>query len=225
MEIKIRSSYNGKTFELENGIVSIQSDNSQLLNNIIEDYNPVVIDNSNLFFLGSTVLEEIGLYNKYPELSVVNDVIRIAELSNGFLDRSIKSLSTTEKVYLNLLRNISKLEDIMVFKNIFLGLDLNNQKKFIKIIEYLKENYIVFISSDDVNVLYKLADYSILSIRRTIRFDTTEKIYTNVKELIKLKLDVPILPYITYKAKEEKNINLFYRKDVRDTIKDIYKHV
>ena len=225
MEIKIHSSYNSKVINVNNSAISIQSDNDRIINNLIDDYNPVVIENNNLFFLGSTVLEEIGLFNKYPELSIVNDIIRIAELPSNFLDKSINSLSTTEKIYLNLLRNISKVEEIVIFKNVFLGLDSNNQKKFIKIIEYLKENYIVFISSDDVNYLYKISDYSIISSRRTLRFDTTENIYTNVKDLIKLKLEIPILSYITYKAKEEKNISLFYRKDVRDTIKDIYKHV
>lgn len=225
MEIRLHSSYSSKTIEVCNSIVSIQSDDSQLINNLISDYNPIVIENNNLFFLGSTVLEEIGLFNKYPELSVVNDIIKIAELPNEFLDKRVDDLSVTEKIYLNLLRNISKIENLVVFKNIFLGLDLSNQKKLVKIIEYLKENYIVFIASDNVNYLYKYADFSIISSKRTIKYDSTEKIYTNVKSLIKLKLDIPVLPYITYKAKEEKKINLFYRKDVRDTIKDIYKHV
>ena len=114
---------------------------------------------------------------------------------------------------------------MIVFKNIFLGLDLHNQKLFTKILTYLKDKYIVFISSDDVNTLYKLCDLSIISSKKTIKYDDTDKIYTNVKDLIKMNLDIPDLSYITYKAKEEKNIKLYYRKDVRDTIKDIYKHV
>ena len=225
MEIRIHSSSYGKNINVDNSIISIQSDNDSLINNLINDYSPVVVENNNLFFLGNTVLDEISLYNKYPELVIVSDVIKLLELPSNFLDKKINELSTTEKIYLNLLRNISKLETIIVFKNIFLGLDLNNQKKFIKLVNYLKDNYIIFITSDDVNVLYRLSDYAIISTKRTIRYDTNEKIYTNVKDLLKLKLDIPVLSYITYKAKEEKNINLFYRKDVRDTIKDIYKHV
>ena len=225
MEIKLHSQYSSKIIDAKNSCVSIHSDSNHIINNLINDYNPVVIENNSLFFLGNTVLDEIQLFNKYPELSIVNDIIKILELPNDFFDKKVKDLSTTEKMFLNILRCISKIEDIVVFKNVFLGLDLNNQKKIIKIIEYLKENYIIFISSDDVNVLYKLSDYSIVSSKRTLRFDTTDKIYTNVKDLIKMKLDIPILSYITYKAKEEKNVSLFYRKDVRDTIKDIYKHV
>ena len=225
MEIRIHSSSYGKNINVENSIISIQSDNESLINNLISDYNPVVIENDNLFFLGETVLDEISLFNKYPELVIVNDIIKLLELPSNFLDKKISDLSITEKIYLNLLRNISKMDNIVVFKNFFLGLDLNNQKNYIKIINYLKEKYIVFIASDDVNVLYKLSEYSIISSRRTIRYDTCEKIYTNVKDLIRLNLEVPVLSYITYKAKEEKKVTLFYRKDVRDTIKDIYKHV
>ena len=151
--------------------------------------------------------------------------MQILDLNSSFFDKKIVELSTTEKIYLNLLRNISKIEDIILFKNIFLGLDLNNQKKYINIINNLKNNYIVFIQSDDINVLYKLADFSIVISRRTIKYDDCDKIYTNVKELKKMDLDIPDLSYITYKAKEEKKVKLFYSKDVRDIIKDIYKHV
>ncbi len=221
MEIRI----NNKKLDINNSIISIQYDDEKIINKLIDDYNLVVINNNDLFFLGDTVLDEISLYNSYPELDIVNNIMNILDLNSTFLDKKIVNLSTTEKIYLNLLRNISKIKDIVLFNNIFLGLDLNNQKKYIKIINYLKENYKVLVTSNDVNVLYKIADYSIITSKRTVRFDDTDKIYSNVKELIKMNLEIPDLSYITYKAKEEKNIKLFYSKDVRDIIKDIYKHV
>ena len=225
MEIKFRVQYNSKVFDINNSIISIQCDNDRIINNFINDYNPVVIENNNLFFLGETVLDEIHLYNNFPELGIISDIINILDLNSSFFDKKVNELSTTEKIYLNLLRNISKIEDMILFKNIFLGLDLNNQKRFINIINYLKNNYKVFISSDDVNYLYKLSAYSIISSKRTIKYDNSDKIYTNVKELMKMEFEIPDLAYITYKAKEDKNIKLFYSKDVRDIIKDIYKHV
>ena len=224
MEIKLKSQ-TSKTIEVNNSIISIQYDNYKIINNLINDYNPVVIKNNDLFFLGETVLDEIQLFNNYPKLEIINDIIKILELNSSFFDKKINELSTTEKIYLNLLRNVSKIDDIILFDNIFLGLDLKNQKKYINIIKYLKTNYIVFISSDDVNVLYELADYSIISSRRTIKYDICDNIYTNVKDLIKMDLEIPDLSYITYKAKVEKKVKLFYSKDVRDIIKDIYKHV
>ncbi len=226
MEIKLRNGSKSKIIDVEKSIISLQSIDQSVINNLIEDYNPVVVDNTSLYFVSKTVLDEITLFNKYPELNLLGDIIKLLGEQNDFFNRRIDELSTTEKIYLNILRNISKLEKIIIFKDLFLGLDLNNQKNLIKVINYLKElDYIVIICSSDVNVLYRYSDYSILSGNTLIQFDTTDEIYTNVGYLIKHNFEVPTLSYITYKAKEEKNVKLFYSKDVRDIIKDIYKHV
>lgn len=226
MEIKLRNGSKSKIIDVEKSIISLQSIDQSVINNLIEDYNPVVVDNTSLYFVSKTVLDEITLFNKYPELNLLGDIIKLLGEQNDFFNRRIDELSTTEKIYLNILRNISKLEKIIIFKDLFLGLDLNNQKNLIKVITYLKElDYIVIICSSDVNVLYRYSDYSILSGNTLIQFDTTDEIYTNVGYLIKHNFEVPTLSYITYKAKEEKNVKLFYSKDVRDIIKDIYKHV
>ena len=225
MEIKLRNS-KSKNIEVKNKIISLQETNNLVYKHLIEDYNPAVVDNKNLYFVSDTVLDELTLINKYPELEVLGNILKLFGYTNEFFDKNIKDLSTTEKICLNILRNVEKAKDIIVFNNLFLGLDLNSQKALIRIINYLCEiNYIVIIRSDDVNVLYKCADYSILATKTIIKYDETDKIYTDVKYLMKHKFDVPTLSYITYKAKEEKNVRLFYRKDVRDIIKDIYKHV
>ena len=225
MEIKLRNS-KSKNIEVKNKIISLQETNNLVYKHLIEDYNPAVVDNKNLYFVSDTVLDELTLINKYPELEVLGNILKLFGYTNEFFDKNIKDLSTTEKICLNILRNVEKAKDIIVFNNLFLGLDLNSQKALVRIINYLCEiNYIVIIRSDDVNVLYKCADYSILATKTIIKYDETDKIYTDVKYLMKHKFDVPTLSYITYKAKEEKNVRLFYRKDVRDIIKDIYKHV
>lgn len=225
MEIKLRNSKSKKII-VNNSIISLQETDGLIYKHFIEDYNPVIIDNRNTYFVSETVLDEITLMNNYPELNIIGDVIKLFGYTNDFLGREINKLSVTEKIVLNILRNIAKLEEIVVFKNIFLGLDLNNQKSIIKVINYLKElNYIVIICSDDVDVLYKYSDYSIIGTKTIIKYDETDKIYTDVSYLTKHKLSVPTLSYITYKAKEDKKVKLFYSKDVRDIIKDIYKHV
>lgn len=226
MEIKFRTKQKSKIVDIDNSILSIQTSDTSLVNNLIEDYDVVVIDNRNDYFISDTVLNEIASYNKYPELPLVYEVLKILDLDVSFMDKEIITLSRTERYFLNLLRNISKLNKIIFFKDIFLGSDLSVQKRLLKVINYLKsKDYIVIISSSDVDVLYKNSDYSLISNKSNIMFDTTEEIYSDVKTLMKYKLDIPTLSYITYKAKEEKNIKLFYSKDVRDIIKDIYKHV
>ena len=226
MELKVKSKGKTKKINIDDSIISIQYTNSDILDNLCSDYSVSIIDNLDDFFISKTVLDEISIYDKFPELGVVTDVMQLLGLSRDFFDKSINDTSTTEKIYLNILRNLGKTSDIIVFKDIFLGLDLFNQKKIKSVINYLKaNNNTVIICSSDVNVLYNLADYSIICNNTSIKGGLTDEIYTDVKTLLKLELEVPTLPYITYKAKEEKNIKLFYSKDVRDIIKDIYKHV
>ena len=226
MEIKIRSSQKRKTIDVRESIISIQSNDDSIIKNLVEDYNAIRINNLDNYFIGNTVLNEITLYTKYPELSLVTDVIKKIELDKNFLDFYVKNLSYTEKIFLNILRNISREEKIIIFENLFLGLDLKNRKKIIKLINYLKDNsYIIFITSDYVDDLYNYSDYSIISDNNILKYGDTNDIYTDVSYLNKYKFKVPTLSYITYKAKEEKNVKLFYSKDVRDIIKDIYKHV
>lgn len=226
MELTIKTNTKEKKINIEKQILSIEYSDTSWLDNLTKDYDCCIIDNTCDYFVSSDVLSEINIFTKYPELSLVSSIIKILDLDSTFFDKKIINLSRTEKYYLNLLRNLASLKDIIIFKDILLGLDNNQKKKLLKVIDYLKNNnFTVIICSSDVNVLYELADYSVLCTSSSIKAGTSDEIYTDVKTLKKLKLEVPTLSYITYKAKEEKNVKLFYSKDVRDIIKDIYKHV
>ncbi len=226
MEIVFRNEVCSESVNVPNSIISLQSKDNSVIKNLKEDYDVVTVDNKNLFFASDTVINEIALFTKFPELSLISDIMQIIGINYNFFDKKISTLSNTERVYLNIFRNIAKTFDIVLFDNIFIGLDNNNRKKVIKLINFLKDSsYSVIISSDDVNDLYKYSDYSVICTKTKIFSGKTEEIYSDVEELNKYKLDVPTLSYITYKAKKDKNVKLFYSKDVRDIIKDIYKHV
>lgn len=144
----------------------------------------------------------------------------------GFFNKKIENLSYTEKIYLNIIRNLSLDNKKVLFYDVYNYLDYANQKKIKNLLLYLKDKkYIILITSNDVNVLYKLADYSVLWNKNNFEYSKTDDLYSDVEKLLKFKLEVPILSKITYKALKDKNIKLFYSKDVRDIIKDIYKHV
>ena len=50
-------------------------------------------------------------------------------------------------------------------------------------------------------------------------------IYQRVDFLKRNKFDVPEIIEFTYLAKKKKAVKIDYHKDIRDIIKDIYKHV
>ena len=53
----------------------------------------------------------------------------------------------------------------------------------------------------------------------------TSEAYTRVDFLKKNRFKIPSIIQITYLAKKSKGTKIIYHKDVRDLIKDIYKHV
>lgn len=229
MEIVLRNSKESRSIELHEGkITSIQSNSIKtIFSNLCNDYSFSYISNHNLLFLGDTVDKEIELFSRgIVDYDLVDNVISILELNDDFLKRKIEQLSYTERIFVNILRCISSLDRMIILDDIFISLDYNKQKLFLNLLNFLKENnYIILVSSKDVNYLYKYSDYSIVWNSKTFSYDVTNNIYTDVKYLLDNKFEVPTLSYITYKAKIDKNVKLFYSKDVRDIIKDIYKHV
>lgn len=227
MELVIKGSSKSKKIEISKGILTIQSIEEDIILENLSDKNDLrVIDNRNLFFIADTVLNEMFCYNDMPDLEYVNEIIQIFDYDSSFLDRKIDSLSLMEKILLNLFRNLSFNTQIIVFMDFFKGFDISMEKKIIEMFKYLvNKKYIVILVADDIDRLYKYGDYSVISNKTTIKYGKTEDIYSNVDTLLKLKLEVPTLSYITYKAKKDKDVKLFYSKDVRDIIKDVYKHV
>ena len=227
MEIILRNNYKKKINAEEGTIISLQASNlNTIVNNLLNDYKFININNNQMYFVGENVYEEINLYNKIYNLSLINDVLNILGLDDSSFNKKIENLSYTEKIYLNIIRNLSLDNKKVLFYDVYNYLDYANQKKIKNLLLYLKDKkYIILITSNDVNVLYKLADYSVLWNKNNFEYSKTDDLYSDVEKLLKFKLEVPILSKITYKALKDKNIKLFYSKDVRDIIKDIYKHV
>ena len=230
MEIVLDNGFSKKrTVDFKEGFVnSIQATNiKKLLLNLQKNDQIIYINNNNLYFVGGTVFKELDLYtsSNYDSL-FLSKVLSSLELSDSFLDKKISVLSNTEKIYLNIIRRLLLSTGVVVFDDIFTELDGASCKKVYNLFNLLKEKkYAILITSRDVNKLYGISDYSLVWSKGYFNFDTTDNIYTNVEVLIKNRQAVPTLSLITYKAKVEKNVKLFYSKDVRDIIKDIYKHV
>ena len=199
---------------------------SDLKRDLEKKYKFSIIDNKDINFLGSTIREELDAYSGIYNKDVLIDLLNIFEYTESFLDKETKNLSHTEKIYVNLIRNLIQGNNRLLFINVTKYLDYNDKKLLIKIFNYLKsKNYYILITSEDVNSLYELGDFSLVWYKNYVVFDKTDVVYTNVEELLNNKINVPTLSLLTYKVEKEKKVNLFYRKDVRDTIKDIYKHV
>lgn len=164
---------------------------------------------------------------KDPHKKIV-DSLKIVELPEQILMREITYLSSSEKKLLQLAISLLSNPALLIFDEPFKDLDKHNVKKVIMLLQRLKEQFqkTIIILSNDSNILYKYTDEMIFLKNDDIFLNgPTNEVYLRVDFLKRNKFEIPDIVEFTYIAKKKKNVKIDYHKDVRDIIKDIYKHI
>lgn len=158
----------------------------------------------------------------------IRDSLKIVELDSSLLERNVHSLSTSEQKLLQIAISLLSNPDLIILKEPFKNLDLKNEKKVLSLLQKIKELYhktIVFVSND-TEKLYRYTNHLILfKNSKIITQGNTSDIFQRVDFLKRNNITIPQIVEFTYIAKKKKNVKLDYHKDIRDIIKDIYKHV
>ena len=153
--------------------------------------------------------------------------VEMVGLKKEVLDKEINTLTTGEKKLLQIAVSIIFNPDIIIFDEPFVELDRINTKKIINLIKTLKDKYnkTVIIASNNINLLYEITD-NIIVLRKghVLLNGNTTTIYQDPNMLKDKDVELPDLVRFTLLAKKKK-IKLSYHKDIRDLIKDVYKHV
>ena len=222
--IYLKNNYNGKiTINRKSNI------------NINEYKNKIVIIKKNMlkkYFQGKVYesmyyeIKRKGLVLKNPRKKIL-DSLKIVGLDYTYLNRDLITLSSSEKKLIELSISLLSNPELIIVEEPFIGLDMKKEKEIYSLYQKMKEKYhktIVFIS-DDTTMLYKYTDNMIISKNNKIIIeDTTSNTFQRVDFLKKNSIEIPEIVLITYLAKK-KDIKIDYHKDIRDIIKDIYKHV
>ena len=192
----------------------------------------IALIDSNPFFYTNVVSDEFRFNLDFRGCDLKDleekqkDLLNLVGFDESILKRNIHTLSSSEKYLLSIAINLSYEPKVVLFKDVFYRLDRNSKKKVMMIIKNLKEEKkIVIVTNNDTNILYELTDDVILLNGNSIyKSGVSGKVFT-LNELMKDKvIPMPKITRVTYLAKNKK-IKLSYHKDVRDIIKDIYKHV
>ena len=149
-------------------------------------------------------------------------------LEETILKRNIQTLSSSEKKLLQIALSLLSNPDLIIFEEPFKCLDKYNEKKILMVIQRLKEQFkkTIIIASDDSNILYKYTNNMLFIKNDQINLEgKTNEVFLDVEYLKKNKFDIPAIVEFTYLAKKKKEVKIDYHKDVRDIIKDIYKHI
>lgn len=206
-------------------------------NEIDEDYykeNPATIVYLSEYhsFYSKKVIDEFKFtinYRAYKNDMIktkINNILVLVGLNESYLQRDIETLSTSEKIFLSLALCLVCDPKVVILGDVFKFLDKDKRKRLMSIMNNLKQsNKIVIFFSRDANNVYDYSDFTLIFVANSSeKFGPTNKVYTNNSVLKDKKISIPSLPKITYLANKKK-VNLSFHKDVRDIIKDVYKHV
>ena len=181
-----------------------------------------------------SVLEYIEFYIRENELSIKDeekkmiDSLRIVGFDQDIIYKSVRKLSTSEKKRLQISLALLRNPEIIIVEDAFTGLDMKNKKKIEMLFLRLKEQFkkIMILETKNSNILYRYTEYIYIIKNDKIWLEgNTKEIYEKVNTLKKAGINIPDIVSFTFLAKKEKKVKIEYHKDIRDIIKDIYKHV
>lgn len=156
------------------------------------------------------------------------DSLKIVGLSQEYLNREINTLSILELKLIQIAIELLSNPNVLILKEPFNGIDLKNEKKLMNLFLKIKEQYqkTIIIASINSNLLYKYTTEMIYIKNGEVLLEgTTNETYLRVDFLKRNKINIPEIVEFTYLAKKNKKVKIDYHKDIRDIIKDIYKHV
>lgn len=158
----------------------------------------------------------------------ISDSLRIVGLNDKYLLREISTLSSSEKELIQLATSLLSNPEIIILTDQLLKLDLKNQKKIYMLLLRLKEQYhkTIIILNDNADILYKYCTRGIIIKNGRILLDGDIKdVYSRVEMLKKNKFSIPLFAEFTHQVRKNKKVKIDFHKDIRDIIKDIYKHI
>ena len=182
----------------------------------------------------NTVKELMNYIINYYHLQIKNidkkekDSLKIVGLKEDLLDRNITSLSRSEQKKIQIAISLLSNPDIIILDDPFRFLDMKSKKRIINVLKKLKEqfNKIIIIGTNDADILYQYTTKMLFVKNKRIFYEVeTNEGYERVDYLKRNGYAVPNSVLFTYKEIKRKKVKINYQKDIRDMIKDIYKHI
>lgn len=211
-----------------NNFVSLIKDKNFNSGRLIDDNNDLaqvhIVDGDNQF-ITNVVFDELYLNLKYTD-KLKREIVKILDnfvLDFNFFNRQISTLSTLEEKLLRLIiANFSSAKTIVLL-NIFDGLDFRHKKLFIKFIKSMKHNKTIFIFDKDIDTLYNLGDYLLVTDDNLNMIEHINKAF-KLEELSKVSIRYPNI--ILFKNKLlEKGLEVDNLDNINDLIREVKQNV
>ena len=194
---------------------------------MIKEFIPSFFQNKKIFEYMYYEIRRKNLKLKNPKKKMI-DSLKIVGLEIDYLNRNIDTLSSSEKKLVQIGICLMCNPEVIIMEEPFKCFDMKATKKIVMLLQKIKDQYekTFIIISNDTNMLYRYANHLIIYKNNKILVEGNSKeILERVDFLRKNRITIPEIVEFTYLAKKKKNVKIDYHKDVRDIIKDIYKHV
>lgn len=194
----------------------------------------MVFQNSDDQFICESVREELELGLKIYHYSLasikerVSGALQMVGLSLDYLDKKIEFLSKGEKKLVSIAAILVFNPKVILLDEPTNSLDFEYSVKIVKLLKMLKNKYnkTILISSHDMDFVLKVSDnVFVLDNGNLILYGDKYEVFSNYDALNKIGLECPKIIEVSYKAKVKKGINMGYRDEVNDLLKDIYRYV
>ncbi len=185
-------------------------------------------------FFNSTVKKEIGFAMTYFQYKVkeidkrVVDALKMVGLDESYLDRNPFYLSNGEKRKIAIASILVFNPQVIILDEPTVGLDYHGKKMLIKNIRMLRDKYnkTIIICTHDVDMLYPLVDNIIVLNKGQVLLEgNREEVFNQTSVLAANNIKIPRIVEFINKVNNKKGIKLPSRTDIKDLIKDIYRHV
>lgn len=182
-------------------------------------------------FIKDTIKEEIEYISKKYKDSIkekrIINTLKMVNLPISYLDKDPNKLSSGEKQKLSLALVLVHNPKIIILENPTQNLDSTAKNHLIKLLKLMKLRYnknIIIVSKDEELIL-QLADEIYILENDISKYNDKYEFFQN-KEIIKrLHLNTPKTIEFSNLVKNKYNINIGFRDNINDLIKDIYRFV
>lgn len=182
----------------------------------------------------ATIEEYMNYMIYYNKLNIKNprkkiiDSLKIVDLKEEYLQRIITTLSTSEIKKFQIAVALITNPKIILIEEPYINLDIPNRNRIYRLLTQLNEKYkiTIVVASNNSDLLYRYTqNIIILKDYQLLKQGPIKGTYEDVDSLLENDIELPDIITLTYKAKKNKDIHIDYHRDVRDLIKDIYKHI
>lgn len=184
---------------------------NQIFHRNVYEYLEYMVDNLN-YFQGD------------KQVKIINS-LRMVGLDDQYLKRKIESLSSSELYRIVLAGALIINPRILIINNPSSYLDINNISILTKIIRTIKRRYdktIIILSNDSDFVLEVADNIIVLSNEKVILEGDKFSVFDQEEKIKKCQVSLPKIIQFEKKVLQKKKIDMGFRDNINDLLKDIY---